>query len=296
MKKIILIIFFFEFMFCDDLQGVKPNLYLQIQKPNPFLPKTGTNLEKKQTKNSDYSKKFKTQKTKNLKIKQNKIKPITTKLSNIEILKYDENSTFINLTDDNITQIQEYIIYDEFKKLDFFMPNDAEVITKIEIEYRKENGEIAKKIIDVNKSIDWQDNFLLQSYKKPVNINVSDVSVTINNNIKNDKNLQKLLFEADIPLESLKFDDNLRFVIKNEKIDILTTDQLRAVNETGENFKAEFFRKDIKLTNVKYGVNKGGFNDIVVTKSDGTYIVEFSFENGKLDIKKQENGYLIFKK
>lgn len=72
--------------------------------------------------------------------------------------------------------------YDSFNSLSFKFPSDATLLLDVTIRYRANDGSIKeKRLTDINKTIDWNDEFALSKMKnpEPVAAKKLDVSVTM---------------------------------------------------------------------------------------------------------------------
>ena len=72
--------------------------------------------------------------------------------------------------------------YDSFNSLSFKFPSDAMLLLDVTIRYRANDGSIKeKRLTDINKTIDWSDEFALSKMKnpEPVATKKLDVSVTM---------------------------------------------------------------------------------------------------------------------
>ena len=72
--------------------------------------------------------------------------------------------------------------YDSFNSLSFKFPNDAMLLLDVTIRYRANDGSIKeKRLTDINKTIDWNDEFAISKMKnpEPVAAKKLDVSVTM---------------------------------------------------------------------------------------------------------------------
>ena len=72
--------------------------------------------------------------------------------------------------------------YDRFNSLSFKFPSDAMLLLDVTIRYRANDGSIKeKRLTDINKTIDWNDEFALSKMKnpEPVAAKKLDVSVTM---------------------------------------------------------------------------------------------------------------------
>ena len=72
--------------------------------------------------------------------------------------------------------------YDSFNSLSFKFPSDAMLLLDVTIRYRANDGSIKeKRLTDINKTIDWNDEFALSKMKNPEQVAAKklDVSVTM---------------------------------------------------------------------------------------------------------------------
>ena len=188
-----------------------------------------------------------------------------------------------------------------FTQQTFALPSDALTIESLIVRYRDDDGALHEKIVDVNRSIDWHDDFVLSASAKPALHRALDVSVT-----STDPNLQKQVSQSgitpsfaprlELPLETLKFDDGLKFVIRKDSVQLITVDDFKSsdANASGV-LEVEFWRQEIPLSGASFAVNIGGFSDINVTKEDGYYRIGVRSHEGNLSIRRKDGGYLIYK-
>ena len=189
-----------------------------------------------------------------------------------------------------------------FTQQTFALPSDALTIESLIVRYRDDDGALHEKIVDINRSIDWHDDFVLSASAKPALHRALDVSVT-----STDPNLQKQATQSgitpsfaprlELPLETLKFDNGLKFVIRKDSVQLITADDFKSsdANASGV-LEAEFWRQEIPLSGASFAVNIGGFSDINVTKEDGYYRIGVRSREGNLSIGRKDGGYLIYKK
>ena len=72
--------------------------------------------------------------------------------------------------------------FDDFNSLSFKFPSDAALLMDVSIRYRASDGSIKeKRLTDINKTIDWNDEFAISKMKnpEPVAAKKLDVSVTM---------------------------------------------------------------------------------------------------------------------
>ena len=188
-----------------------------------------------------------------------------------------------------------------FTQQTFALPSNALTIESLIVRYRDDDGVLHEKIVDINRSIDWHDDFVLSASAKPALHRALDVSVT-----STDPNLQKQASQSgitpsfaprlELPLETLKFDDGLKFVIRKNSVQLITADDFKSsdANASGA-LEVEFWRQEIPLSGASFAVNIGGFSDINVTKEDGYYRIGVRSREGNLSISRKDGGYLIYK-
>ena len=188
-----------------------------------------------------------------------------------------------------------------FTSKSFSLPSDALAIEQITVRYTGSDGVSREKIIDVNRSINWQDDFIISASAKPTLQRALDVSVTSNDpNLKNQSPLStsstSFAPRLELPLEMLKFDDGLKFVIHQNNVQIITADDFKSsdANASGA-LEMELWRQEIPLSGASFAVNIGGFSDINVTKEDGYYRIGVRSREGNLSIRRKDGGYLIYK-
>ena len=188
-----------------------------------------------------------------------------------------------------------------FTSRSFSLPSDALAIEQITVRYTGSDGVSREKIIDINRSINWQDDFVISASAKPTLQRALDVSVTSNDpNLKNQSPLStssaSFAPRLELPLETLKFDDGLKFVIHQNNVQIITADDFKSsdANASGA-LEMELWRQEIPLSGASFAVNIGGFSDINVTKEDGYYRIGVRSREGNLSIRRKDGGYLIYK-
>lgn len=183
--------------------------------------------------------------------------------------------------------------YKQFSNLVFEMPNDAFVISIVNIDYIDKLGNKKTKILEINASVNYENDFILMSRKKPQKSNVLDVSVTSSGEKLAKKPGEFVNISLDFPIETLKFDNELRFFIKEGMLKISTNDKLKSAKSLKNGtFKLEFYR-NVALSSVEYLVNKGGFEFINVTRNDGFYTIIVKFNGGKLELENEEGGVVL---
>ena len=91
---------------------------------------------------------------------------------------------FIPISELNTSVMTTNVVekYDSFNSLSFKFPSDAMLLLDVTIRYRANDGSIKeKRLTDINKTIDWNDEFAISKMKnpEPVAAKKLDVSVTM---------------------------------------------------------------------------------------------------------------------
>lgn len=107
-------------------------------------------------------------------------------------------------------------------------PSDARELEKIVFYYKDVQGEIKKKVVDINASFDWKDNFILKTQENPERIATPklDVSVTTNTTQAIEtQQIKKLSSKQKSAIKSFGFQNRIRFDIFDDKIVFFTSDK-----------------------------------------------------------------------
>lgn len=232
-------------------------------------------------------------------------------ISLVQNITADSNLTLnLQIKDKNTTELKmpaskpksiDFSKFQEFKNTTFRLPNNAKAISTITIKYIDELGNMREKIIDIDKTVDWNNDLIIQKLPRPVLSEILDLSVTsARQNFHFDSNISKPIKTAaatliELPLETLKYDDGLKFAIKNNQVKIITKDRLKDsfMQPSRKVFGVELYRDDMNISAVNYKINKGGFSDINVSKEHFYYTILIGVNDGNFTINKDENGYVV---
>ncbi|WP_149720668.1 AMIN domain-containing protein [Campylobacter concisus] len=112
------------------------------------------------------------------------MKKIWLVLSILTASLYARENPFMPISELNTSVMTTNIVekYDSFNSLSFKFPSDAMLLLDVTIRYRANDGSIKeKRLTDINKTIDWNDEFALSKMKnpEPVAAKKLDVSVTM---------------------------------------------------------------------------------------------------------------------
>lgn len=182
---------------------------------------------------------------------------------------------------------------------EFQFNSDARILKSVTINYISLDGSEKTMVLNINKSIDWHNTYILAYNKTPEITPILDVSVTKpeqQENISNEKNTSLTL---ELPLQSIKVEDFFSLSNFSKKIRLNTQDELIGdfiignPNKIVLDFQREvnFKTKNINLDDntpfkrVVIGSHKGYYR--VVIYLDGQY--DYSFE-------KDANGYIFYLK
>lgn len=204
------------------------------------------------------------------------------------LTKFDKNSS---------KKIMKYINFANFKEFEnifFKLPSDAKILSSISIKYIDKNGIMQEKCIDINKSFDWQEEFVLQKNPKPELSKIFDVSVTSE---KKDDSLNNNLLskELNIDFDIIKYCDNLKLIPEKNYIKIITKDKLKQhfMNKRTKTLEIEFF-SDNNINQGEININKKDFTKAYIIPQNG-YFQMFIKVNGNFTIKKDYDGYIVLK-
>lgn len=112
------------------------------------------------------------------------MKKIWLVLSILTASLYARENPFMPISELNTSVMTTNVVekYDSFNSLSFKFPSDAMLLLDVTIRYRANDGSIKeKRLTDINKTIDWNDEFALSKMKnpEPVAAKKLDVSVTM---------------------------------------------------------------------------------------------------------------------
>ncbi|TWO18164.1 AMIN domain-containing protein [Campylobacter hyointestinalis] len=184
-------------------------------------------------------------------------------------------------------------------------PSDARELSHAVFYYKSIDGNIKQKIIDINGSFDWHDEFVLRNQANPNKsaTKILDVSVTSKPDIKKENvNIGLNTTKApkiEPPLKNVNFSKLVKFDIYNSKINIFTKDEkirdfiIDQPNKIVIDFKKPKTRLNTKTLKVDVGAVKkitfGSHEEFyrVVIWLDGNYYY---------GIRQSDGGYTLILK
>lgn len=182
----------------------------------------------------------------------------------------------------------------DFQKEDIKFNSNARVLKSVTFNYINLDGSEDKLNIDINKSIDWHDTYVISRFKSPDPSKVFDVSVTIpeqNSSQKESNNTANI----EIPLQVDKIYDFVSYAVYKNKIKLNTNNELISDFSVGNpskivvDFKSDTISptKNIRIINsifkrIDFGSHKGYYRLVIYL--DGAY---------SYNIQKDATGYMI---
>ncbi len=181
------------------------------------------------------------------------------------------------------TQIPK--IDNHFEKADFSLPDSARILKKIDVYYQNLDGSLSRKVINIDKKIDWHYKFMLvygdyQATQKKSKKSIA--TKTKNNSFK--KSMKKFGYKGFI---SFKISKNRIYIItKDSKIrDFMVDKPYKVVVD---------FKRDTNFLTKTFRVSLPPFVSVVLGNHDKYYRVAIELDGQYLyNIKKLKDGYII---
>ncbi|WP_211437432.1 AMIN domain-containing protein, partial [Campylobacter sp. RM16190] len=162
-----------------------------------------------------------------------------------------------------------------FDKQHIKFPSDTKEFISLALKYKNLDGSVREKIIDVNKSIDWQDEFVLTRVATPSVVTKTDVSVTKDEAkiaIKAIKKDENATLKKEIKKE-IKVDENLT---KKEPLKDVVIIPVEDIKQTP--IKTINFRKmtlEVDLMQIKFLTSEKKIRDFKIDR-DKKIVIDFS--------------------
>ncbi|WP_170000806.1 AMIN domain-containing protein [Campylobacter sp. RM16189] len=162
-----------------------------------------------------------------------------------------------------------------FDKQHIKFPSDTKEFISLTLKYKNLDGSVREKIIDVNKSIDWQDEFVLTRVATPSVVTKTDVSVTKDEAkiaIKAIKKDENATLKKEIKKE-IKVDENLT---KKEPLKDVVIIPVEDIKQTP--IKTINFRKmtlEVDLMQIKFLTSEKKIRDFKIDR-DKKIVIDFS--------------------
>ena len=200
-----------------------------------------------------------------------------------------------------------------FEKQSFKFPADARNFISVTLKYKSVDGSVKEKTVDVNKSILWQDEFLLSKIAVPVVVEKPDVSVTKEESKMaaidvaprpsernmtslplNDVVIKPLEPEAKSAPKEIKYKKTI-FEIGKDRVKIATKDaKIKDYSISGGKRVVIDFASSVDSYTKKYELDCGAFKTALFGSHGSFYRVVFDLDGSyKHSVEKTQDGYLL---
>lgn len=186
------------------------------------------------------------------------------------------------------------VLPEMFQKEEVKFNSNARILKSITFKYINLDGSEEKINLDINKTIDWHDSYVISRAKTPEPSKILDVSVTIPEKNSSNTELNNSI-NIEIPTQSSEIYDFIAYTTYKNKIKFSTNDEMISNFSIGNpskiviDFKSNTTSptKNIKLKDslfkrIDFGSHKGYYRLVIYL--DGKY---------NYNIQKDSNGYLI---
>ncbi|TKX30095.1 AMIN domain-containing protein [Campylobacter sp. MIT 12-5580] len=192
--------------------------------------------------------------------------------------------------------IDQNAIAPEFDKAEIRFNSDARILKSIQLEYIALDGSTKTLVVDINKSIDWHNLYLLSKASKPNSTAVLDVSVTIPEKALPTEAELNSSTEFQFPENNGKLEEFISFASFNNRIKINTQDEMISDFIVGNPSKIVLdFKRDTAFNtkNIKLGSNTP-FTRMILGSHKGYYRLVI-YMDGKYNyrLEKDASGYTL---
>ncbi|AJC87143.1 AMIN domain-containing protein [Campylobacter insulaenigrae] len=186
----------------------------------------------------------------------------------------------------------EFENFSPFQRQDFNFDSNARILKNITLTYINLDGSEQQIILDINKSIDWHDNFAFIKSKAPNTTPILDVSVTVPKEKKAERksgennttvNIETPLFTGDIyNFISLSFYNNKININTRDKMlrNLSIGDPTKIIVDFAKNQHFNTKTLQVNTANVKkvvFGSHKNFYRLVIYL--DGKY--DYDYSKGK---------------
>ncbi len=175
-----------------------------------------------------------------------------------------------------------------FKKVDFSLPDSARILKKIDVYYQNLDGSISRRVVKVDKKIDWHDDFRLV-YKKEL----KEQEETDESTQSMTKKPQQNQSQNDIKI--FKYKDFIAFKVGKKRMEIITKDSKIRDFMVDKPYKIVVdFKRDTNFLTKSFQVDMPPFVKIVLGNHNKYYRVAIELDGQYIySIKKQKGDYII---
>ncbi len=204
------------------------------------------------------------------------------------VLCFARDNPFVPVED--IARFTQVVKQDNhFKGTDFSLPDSARVLKKIDVYYQNLDGSVSRKVIKVDRKIDWHNEFALM-YKKDLQASRSVASVA--HALVPDKP-QKEMREGLI--KSFAYKDFISFKVGKKRMEIFTKDSKIRDFMVDKPYKIVIdFKRDTNFLTKTFKVDIPPFVSIVLGNHDRYYRVAIELDGQYIySIKREKGDYII---
>jgi len=190
---------------------------------------------------------------------------------------------------ENIAKFTQVVKQDNhFKKADFSLPDNARVLKKIDVYYQNLDGSISRRVVNIDREIDWHNEFVLvyeKNLKEKKKISTPVVAVP--------KNMQSDVVKRQI--KNFKYKNFISFKVAKKRMIIFTKDSKIRDFMVDKPYKIVIdFKRDTNFLTKTFRVNLPPFVSIVLGNHDRYYRVAIELDGQYIyNIKKDKGEFII---
>lgn len=169
-----------------------------------------------------------------------------------------------------------------FQKADFTLPDSARILKKVDVYYQNLDGSVARKVVNIDKKIDWHDEFVL-GYKKATSMPVATTKTNA---------------PASSPqsgIKSFSYKGFITFKVGKNRIKIITKDSKIRDFMVDKPYKIVVdFKRDTNFLTKSFKVDMPPFVKIVLGNHNKYYRAAIELDGQYIyNIQKKKGEYII---
>ncbi|TQR30304.1 AMIN domain-containing protein [Campylobacter sp. MIT 99-7217] len=211
----------------------------------------------------------------------------------LSMLYAQDKNPFMNVQDLNTSMLAP----ENFDKQAVKFDSDARILKSITINYIALDGTEKSLNFDINKSIDWHDEFSFSKLKPaPAVSAIFDVSVTKPQDTNPQANESNQTLNIELPLDSGKLNDVISFANYTNRIKLATKDEMVGNFTIGNPSKIILdFQNNSTFPTKTLDFDKSPFKKIVFGSHKGYYRIVI-YLDGKYNyrLEKDASGYVLY--
>ncbi|MFK5882594.1 MAG: AMIN domain-containing protein [Sulfurospirillum sp.] len=175
-----------------------------------------------------------------------------------------------------------------FKKADFSLPDSARVLKKVDVYYQNLDGSISRRVVQIDKKIDWHDEFML-TYKKDLQNQKKAKRTTLLTAEKTQQN------QSENEIKSFKYKGFISFKVGKKRLEIFTKDRKIRDFMVDKPYKIVIdFKRDTNFLTKSFKVDMPPFVSIVLGNHDKYYRVAIELDGQYVySLKKAKGDYIV---